>query len=99
MQQVFVISKASFVSSAVGSVNRKQRLLVSQQLAHELVTMGLVDYEDKAQEVSELKKSSPSLPVQEDGKDQPSASLPAATVPQKLTLSNAKKDKNKKAGK
>jgi hypothetical protein len=92
MEKVNVIAKSSFVSQAVGSVNRKQKLTISKQLAHELHTMGLVSYEAEPSKKPEL------TPPQGSGQDEQSASLPVETASQTTTLEKRKGGRPPKVG-
>jgi hypothetical protein len=86
MEQVFVIAKSSFVSQSVGSVSRKQRLLLSKSLANEFVAMGLVEYEVK----EPVKKPT------DVGTEKQSVSSQAETASATLTLPKSKRGKSGK---
>lgn len=96
MEQVFVIAKTSFISATIGNVSRKQKLLLSANLAKEFVAMGLVDYADGEKSIA--KKSNQSQKAQTDGEEVQSASLPVETASRTLTLKSVKKDKELKTG-
>lgn len=91
MEQVTVIATASFVSQSVGSVTRKQRLTLSKQLAHEFVTMNLVEYEDVT-----IKKPTEAVVV---GQVEPSVSSPAGTALTTNSLPKPATGRRKKVGK
>ena len=48
MEQVFVTAKASFINQVVGSIRRNQRFPVSERIARELASMGLVELEKQS---------------------------------------------------
>jgi hypothetical protein len=99
MEQVFVVAKTSFVNQVVGSVNRKQKLLINANLAKEFVGMGLVDYADNEVKVESVKKFNQSPKVQEDGQATQSVSLPVETASQTHKLDKPKKINLPKNGK
>src|SRR5690606_33293443 len=94
MEQVWMKAKTSFVNRWVGSVNKKQRFLVPENIAEEFVAIGIAEYETP-KEVVEPKKSSPSQDTANDGMEPQPASLPAAAVSRK---SKSTTRKSKKAG-
>lgn len=98
MELVSCISKTSFVNQVVGSVNRKQKLIIPANLAKEFVSMGLVDYEGGAVKKPEVIQSKQSLEAEADGKAAPSASLPAETALPTNNLPKQKAGRRKKDG-
>ena len=95
MEQVFLIATTSFVYRWSGSVNRKQRFCVPDNVAEELVAIGVAKYETPKAEEAPAKKSSPSQVSADAGKaEQPASSL-AATASQKP---KSYKPRGKKAG-
>lgn len=74
MERVKVVAKTSFVSQLVGSVNRKQVLTVTKDLAEHFIGLGLVSYEKKP------KTLQPQGSTTEDGTEEQSASLPVETA-------------------
>jgi hypothetical protein len=99
MELVSCIAKTSFVNQVVGSVNRKQKLMIPANLAREFVSMGLVDYEGGEKKKPQPIQSKPSQEQATDGQEVPSASLPVATA---LPMSKSVKPKSgrpKKTGK
>jgi hypothetical protein len=93
MEQVWMKAKTSFVNRWVGSVNKKQRFLVPENIAEEFVAIGIAEYETP--EVEQPKKSNPSLDSASDGMEPQSVSSPAATASRK---SKSTTRKSKKTG-
>jgi hypothetical protein len=80
MELVSCIAKTSFVNQVVGSVTRKQKLMIPASLAREFVSMGLVDYEGGEQKKPQPIQSKPSPQQATDGQEVQSVSLPVATA-------------------
>ena len=84
MERVKVVAKTGFVSQLVGSVNRKQVLTVTKDLAEHFIKLGLVSYEKKSEttevETTEVETSQPQDSTTVDGAEEQSASLPVETA-------------------
>lgn len=87
MELVKVVAKTSFVSQAVGSVNRKQELYISKALAEHFAELDLVDYPKKQDSVTTA------------GVVTPSASSPVVTASQTTTLPSSNRGRGRPAGK
>lgn len=84
MELVKVVARASFVSQAVGSVNKKQELHISKELAEHLASLDLVDYPKKQDSVTIA------------GEVTQSASLPAETASPTTTLKTSSRGRRGK---
>ena len=84
MELVKVLAKTSFVSQAVGSVTKKQEIIISKQLAEHLASLDLVDYPKKQDSVTIA------------GEVTQSASLPAETASVTTTLKTSRRGKTGK---
>jgi flagellar motor protein MotB len=114
MEKVWCKAKTGFVNRWLGSVVKKQRLLLDKAVADQFVNLGLVEYES-AQDGGEAKKpekavqseaqtpttqeSKQSQEAETDGKAQPSASLQAETASPKAKSEKPKFGRPPKTGK
>ena len=83
MEKVEVVATSHFSDSRIGSVSRKQRLLIPVQVAEDLHSIGLVEY---ANPNSATAKRNPPIGLLADGGGVLPASLPADQALQPKTV-------------